>query len=236
MHIAIINESILITNADAKTMADACQKQLTDHVLPALNMKEGFCAFYPDKNAIPSNYWIFNILDTPTQAGALGYHTIESSGLIDAFVFAQPVLSNGGVVLYDPTNPQNVSVASVLSHEVVECTADPYTNSYCDFKNQSFAYELCDSVQSQSYVINVDGQNVSVSDFVLSSYFDPEGVAPFNYMNTLHAPFTIAPGGYSIVRSGGPSTETEVFGDKMPEWQREQKKTVFSRFCRRVSK
>lgn len=236
MHIALINESTLVSNADAKTMADACQKQLTEHFLPAWNMKEGFCAFYPDKNVIPSNYWVVNLLDSPTQAGALGFHSVDNDQ-VDAFIFAQPVLSNGGVVLYDLSNPQNVSVASVLSHEILEMAGDMYANTYCDFGNKSYAQEMCDAVQGNSYVLNVDDQNVSVSDFVHQSYFDPQATAkdmPFNHLNTLTAPFSLAPGGYMIVRSSGPGSETQVFGDIMPEWVKETKKTDFARFARRT--
>jgi hypothetical protein len=233
MLISVINQSTLVSNADAEIMTMACNEQLQRDVLPALNIREGTIQFFADKTKVPSNAWVFNILDSPAQAGELGFHTIEASGLIDAFIFAQPVLSNGGVVLYDMTNPQNVSVASVLAHEAIEAIGDPFANSYCDFNGKSFAYEFCDAVQSQSYTINVNGHNVSVSNFVYASYFDPEGTAPFDHLNTLTAPFTIEPGGYMIVRSGGPSTETEVFGDKMPCWQREQKKGEFSRFAYR---
>jgi roadblock/LC7 domain-containing protein len=236
MHIALISQSTLVSNTDAKTIADACQAQLTNDFLPAWNMKEAFCAFYPDKSVIPSNYWVVNLLDNPTQAGALGYHSVDNDE-IDAFVFAQPTLSNGGVVLYDMTNPQNVSVASVVSHEILEMAGDMYANTYCDFGNKSFALEACDAVQGNSYIVSVDGKNVSVSDFVYMSYFDPQATIsdrPFNHLNTLTAPFSIAPGGYQIVRASGPGSETQVFGDAMPEWVKETKKTAFARFALRT--
>jgi hypothetical protein len=174
-------------------------------------------------------------MDDSTQAGALGYHS-EDNDLIDAFIFAKPVLDNKGVVLHDPTNNQNVSVASVLSHEVCEMFGDPFANFWADgpalAQGSSYALELCDAVEGDSYDIKLTcGDLVSVSNFILPQWFNAQGTAkdaPFDYLGKLSKPFTMTPGGYMIVRNG-PGTEQQIFGAHMPDWKVSQKKSVFAR-------
>ena len=97
---------------------------------------------------------------------------------------------------------------------------------------------MCDPVEQVGYGIIIDGIEVSVSDFVFPAYFNPQSSlptnAPLNYLNTLTKPFTILPGGYSIQRTNGPGSETQVFGELMPIWRIEMKKSQFSRFKRRT--
>lgn len=228
MLIAVINESTLVTNAQIDTMCKAIQIQLNLHVLPAWNMKAGTIQFYADKNKVPGYAWVVNMLDNSTQAGALGYHAVDSDK-VDAFIFAGPVLQNGGVVLHDPTNPQNVSVASVLSHEVCEMVGDRFANFWADGPGvvasdgqtyTEYALELCDPVEGNSYpiLVNVSGAfvPVSVSNFVFPSWFNQEATsinAPFDYLNLLKAPFTMTAGGYMIVRQSG--NYQQVFGEKV---------------------
>lgn len=229
MFIAVINQSTMVSNADVNTMCQAIQIQLNLHVLPAYNMKAVTIKFYADPTKAPGYAGLVSILDNSTQAGALGYHS-EDGDKVDAFIFAQPVLNNKGVVLYDSTNPQNVSVASVLSHEVLEIVGDRYANGWSDGptlkQGGEYAQELCDPVEADSYAVSVDGVNVSVSNFVFPAWFNPEATKtsnmPFDYMKKLSAPFTMTPGGYMIVRKGG--TPTQVFDDKMPEWKKNLKK------------
>lgn len=229
MLIAVINQSTMVTSADVNTMCEAIQIQLNLHVLPAYNLKAGTIKFYPDATKVPGYAWIMSVLDNSTQAGALGYHS-EDNDKVDGFIFAQPVLSNAGVSLYDPSNPQNVSVASVLSHEVCEMVGDRYANGWSDgppiTQGSEYAQELCDPVESDSYAISVNGVKVSVSNFVFPSWFNPEAVAPtnlpFDYLGKLTAPFTMTKGGYMIVRQSG--NASQVFGEEMPEWKREMKR------------
>src|SRR5208283_2807362 len=98
MLIAVINQSTLVTNDQVNTMCQAIQIQLDLHVLPAWNMKAGTIKFYTNAATIPGYAWVVSMLDDSTQAGALGYHS-EDNDKVDAFIFAQPVLSNGGTAL-----------------------------------------------------------------------------------------------------------------------------------------
>jgi len=224
MLIAVINESTMVSDSDVDTMCKAIQIQLNLHVFPAWNMKSGTIQFYADKNKVPGYAWLIHILDTPTVAGALGYHS-EDNGKVDAFIFCQPVLSNAGVVLYDINNPQNVSVSSVLSHEVLEMVGDKFADFWADgpsiAQGSEYALELCDPVEGDSYSVLVGTQPVSLSNFVFPSWFNQQATAanmPFDYLHKLSAPFTMTAGGYMIVRQSG--NVSQVFAAGMPEWKK----------------
>lgn len=224
MLIAVINESTLVTNDQCNLMCQAIQIQLNLHVLPAWNMKSGSIQFYADKTKVPGYAWVVSMLDNSTQAGALGYHA-EDNDKVDAFIFAGPVLQSGGLVLFDPVKQQNVTVASVLSHEVCEMVGDRFAGFWSDGPPvvasdgqtyTEYALELCDPVEGDSYAITVGTQKVSVSNFVFPSWFNAEATdlnKPFDYLGKLTKPFSMTPGGYLIVRQSG--NYQQVFGEKV---------------------
>ena len=112
MLIAVVNQSTLVTNDEVNTMCKAIQVQLNLHVLPAWNMKAATIQFYASAAKVPGYAWIVNMLDNSTQAGALGYHSLDNDK-IDAFIFAAPVLQNGGAVMsYNPANPTQYLVSA----------------------------------------------------------------------------------------------------------------------------
>jgi hypothetical protein len=238
MLIAVINESTMVTNAQVQTMCQAIQIQLNLHVLPAWNMKAATITFYADKTKVPGYAWVVSMLDTTTQAGALGYHE-EDNDVVDAFIFAQPVLTNGGAVMvYNPANPGQYLVSSTLSHEVCEMIGDRFANAFVVGANGTTMYcqELCDPVEDGTYAITVAGQSIGVSNFIFPSWYNPEATvkanAPFDYMSKLKAPFTMTAGGYIIEATM--SNETQVttqkkFGEKMPQWRKDYVNGVFYR-------
>ena len=240
MLIAVINQSTLVTNAEVQTMCQAIQIQLDLHVIPAWNMKAGTIAFYSDATKVPGYAWVVNVLDNSTQAGALGYHSLDND-LVDAFIFSQPVLSNGGVVMvFDPTNPGQYTVSATLSHEVCEMVGDRYANGFSVGttipQGSLYAQELCDPVENDSYAITVGTTQVAVSNFVFPSWFNPEAVPsknlPFDYLKKLSAPFTMDAGGYMIVASlsnEGQVTAEHVFNESMPQWRRDYVKSELYR-------
>jgi hypothetical protein len=258
MLIAIVNHSARVTNADVNLMTLAVQKQITLHAAPAWNQKTATIKFYADAAKVPGYAWRVDIFDSPTIAGALGYHS-EDNDVIDGFIFVNPVLDNGGVVLYDAHNPQNVSVSSVLSHEVLEMFGDRFASFWADgpriTQGSQYALELCDPVESDSYEIDVTVDavihKVSVSNFVFPSWFNPEGTfslnAPFDYLKKLTRPFSMTPGGYMIVESAygvkqvfghhdihsykGPTGRDLhlVMDNAMPAWKKELKKSDWYR-------
>jgi hypothetical protein len=176
MLIAVCSQSKLVSNADVNTMTMAVQNQLNLHVFPAWNMKGGTIEFHSDPTTVPPNAWVVNVMDNPTQADALGYHSIDND-MVDAFIFAEPVLSNGGVALCDNSNPNNVSVASVLSHEVCEMVGDIYANSFCDHTDgKSYALELC--FTGDTLIPLLDGTKHKIEDLAKLSEFWVYGCTP----------------------------------------------------------
>lgn len=240
MLIAITNSSTKIQNSDVEIMCKAAQIQLDIHVAPAFGAKSSVIKFYSDAGQIPNWAWVITLIDDDTSVpNALGYHT-ESFDKVQGFVMVNPVLQNNGVILYDQNNPQNISVSSVLSHEILETFFDRYCGFWADgpaiAQGSEYSCEICDPVQGDSYVINVSGTNVSVSNFVFEAWFNAQAKAPdnmpFDFLKKLTGPFQMSKNGYMVVRNG-PGTEQQVFGELMPEWQKEIKKKEFSRASRR---
>lgn len=242
MLIAITNNSTLVKDADLDTICQAIQIQLDLHVLPAWNLKAGTISFYADATKVPGYAWNISVIDDDTQVpGALGFHQEETSGKIDGFIMAKPILDNGGSVLtFDPKNPGNYTVSGTISHEAIETIGDRFTNCYYDCGGTSWCGELCDPVEQIGYGIMVGTQNVAVSDFVFPNFFNPYAKlpesSPLNYLKTVKEPFTILAGGYAIERTGGPGTEQQVFSETYPAWKKELKKKSFTRANRIVSK
>lgn len=241
MEIAILNKTKSVNDAQLTTIAEALSAQLKLHVEPAWGLTGNSVSFYADEKKVPGHAWVLNVIEDDTQVeGALGYHE-EVSDKIVAYVMTQPILSNGGKIMdFDPASPGAYTVSGTISHEVIEMLGDRFTNSYCDYGDTSFCQELCDSCEEIGYGYKTkNGTNVALSDFTFPAYWNPQSTmanAPFNYLNTMTAPFTILAGGYSIERKGGPGTEQQIFGEAMPQWRRECKQKSFSRGGRRVSK
>jgi hypothetical protein len=246
MLIAVINESTLVTDAEISLACQAIQIQLNLHCAPAWEGQSASIKSFlsSEKAKIPGYAWVASVLDNPTTAGALGYHSDDpdgyGGGLIDAFIFCQPIFGSGGVALYDASNPQNVSVSSVLSHEILEMYGDRFANGFSMgpqiTQGNLYAQELCDPVQDQSYNIVVNGNNVSVSNFIFPAWLNPNSKlpenAPIDYLNKLTKPFTITSGGYMIVASinnEGQVTGQHIFGETVPQWRKDYVKNEFYR-------
>lgn len=240
MLIAVINQSTLVNNTDIAIMCQAIQTQLNLHVLPAWNIKAATITFYADPKKVPGYAWTVSMLDNSTQAGALGYHSLDNDK-IDAFIFAAPVLQNGGAVMvFDPSNPDQYTVSATLSHEVCEMVGDRYAGDFAFgpqiAEGNLYCRELCDPVENDSYGVKVGATTVAVSNFVFPSYFNPQATvalnAPFDYLKKLTAPFTMDAGGYMIVASldnEGQVTAKRIFDAKMPEWRRDCVRAKFYR-------
>ena len=228
--IDVINLSQRISDADAKLMKEAVAQQLALHVCPAWNVPVPQLNFVSKQAA---SGIIMSIEDQPDVDGALGYHT-DMNNLPSGYVFVAPVLDNYGVSLYDASNPQNTSVASVLSHEVLELLIDPDACEWRDDNGTLYAYEICDACESNSYVINVGGADVSVSNFVLPDWFVVGSKGPYDYMKMLTSPFQIDAGGYAVIDRNG--SQEQIFGDKFLAWKKTLKSGNFSRYTKRTTK
>jgi hypothetical protein len=226
MRIAVLNQSQRVTDADVATMCAAVDRQVKQHFCPAWN-RLPVDVFFAHSRSDAEGSLVVVVLDKPDVDDALGYHE-ETGDVPDGKIFVSPVLDNGGVVLCDVARPDKTSVASVLSHEVLEALGDPDTNLYADgpaiAQGSEYAVEVCDPVEADSYVVQVPdaptGTPVAVSNFVLPAWFDPEspeGVAT-DYLALLKSPFQLRSGGYMVVRHG-PGTEEQVLGMRYAGWK-----------------
>jgi hypothetical protein len=245
MLIAVINQSTMVSNANAATMCMAIQIQLDLQVLPAWNMKAATIQFYPDATKVPGYAWLVAIRDNSTVAGALGYHS-EDNDKIDAFIFAEPVLSNGGaVMLYNAANPTQYTVSGTLSHEVIEMVGDRYANAFVvgtqTSQGNMYALELCDPVEAVNVPVSVSGVRISCSNFLFPSYFNIQATlplnAPFDYLGRLTKPFSLDTGGYYLIATltgEGQVSAKHIFDDAMPQWRRDMKTQKFARSGKRA--
>jgi hypothetical protein len=234
--LAIVNKSTRVSNNDVATMTRACATQLRLHAAPLWGLLPIPVIYYPDTAHIPPSAVVLGVFDDSDQEGALGWHTEDPDGTQYGRVFAGPVLDNGGNAL---TN--TLSVASVLSHEVLEWFVDPRCNGWWD--NGSgvlYAAEVCDPVESDSYVINVThgtaaATPVTVSNFVTPAWGDPQAHqgAMLDYMQRCSKPFRMSKGGYVITRTA--AGEKSTFGEKYPEWRAALKTSITGRSTRRVA-
>ena len=229
--IAILNQSTVVQNSDVKLIAAAIDKQLRKHFGPAWGASGWSCAAYvSNPGAVPASAYQLVILDDADQAGALGYHDVDPNGKPYAKVFAKTVLDNGGDI-YASAN----SVSVTCSHEALEIAGDPPAAYWASMPDGNLvALELCDPVEVDAYAISVGlfPKAVMVSNFALPAYFDgSESGAKYDYLGTLTAPFTMSPGGYQIVMSGG--TVSQKFGAAYPKWKKAGKRFIAARTARR---
>lgn len=144
--------------------------------------------------------WLFVYMDNADIASALGYHDLTVKG--------QPVSK----VFVADTLRAKESVSVTACHELCEMVIDPLANLWAqDLKGTFWAYEMCDAVEEDTFMVD----NIPMSNFVHPSYFEPfdhpKGTK-FDHLGLLKAPFTIRPGGYSIVNKGGKAQN--IFGSK----------------------
>jgi len=229
MLIAILNQSTLVSNADATAMTEAIAAQVRLDAAPLWDRAPAAVIFYTDPGAVPATAHGIAIVDTiqDQPQGVLGFHTEDQGGKLWGVVAAKPELDNGG-----KTITGDWSVSSVLSHEVLEMFVDPNCNLWANNGTGSaYSFEVCDPVEAPTYEVS----GVSVSNFVTPSWFDPlAGLsAQFDKLGHLAAAFSILKGGYVVYESAG--KEQQQFGDEFPAWRKEMKTGPMARTRRRLA-
>jgi hypothetical protein len=217
----VTNKSTRVSDIDVEAMTAAVAKQVSEHFAPAWALPASPVSYISSK-ATPSDGALLTVVDDPDQPGVLGWHTEGEQGVIFGYVFAAPVLDNGGEVLTGAT----YTVAATLSHEVLETIVDPHVNLWASGPdNWVISPEVCDPVENGSYEI----AGVSVSNFVTPAWFDAQAAdgATFDYLRRVTKPFEMDKGGYYVHFSGG--KPSQVFGDEVPGWRRQTKSNVKSR-------
>lgn len=220
-----MNKSTRVSNADVETMTRACAAQLDHHVAPLWGRTPTPVVYTESaKTAAPGTVVIY-VTDTTDVKDALGYHTENAGDCEMGIIAAGPVLDNGGDTL-----TKQLSVASVLSHEVCEWFIDRNCNLAADTGHgYAVSYEVCDPVESDSYPIPVlargasTATEVTVSNFVLPAWFDPQAASTeqFDYLKHCTRPFELTKGGYIVEIKEGKASQ--VFGEEFPTWRRELK-------------
>lgn len=242
------NKSTVVVNGDVQLMIEACNQLMpavaTAWNVSCPIVKFGTAV---DKQANVQTNWLFHIVDVDPNGveGALAYHTVEND-LVDGYILAKTIIDNSGVVLYGgATNPNQETIASALFHELVEALGDPECNSWWSnttgqitdqygnplvdqngnaITNANFcAAELCDPVQGNvvPVTINYKGKvlTIGLSDFVLPAWSENNNTTgPYNYLRTLSAPFTLAPGSYVVYEDAINGTQAQAFANLTPEW------------------
>lgn len=202
----VVNHSTLVTDTDAQTMTAAVNHQMRRDVEPAWHLPRTPVTY---TTTPPRGARVIILVDTADDPQALGYHT-EIGAAQSGVVGCKPELDQGAHPLAGP-----YSVASILSHEVLEMAVDGRCNLWADTgRGLLVALEVGDPVQSDHY--DIDG--VTVSDFVFPAFFDPlsPAGAKLDQLGLVRTPFTLRPGGYWIQLRGGQATQT--FGEAMPDW------------------
>jgi hypothetical protein len=233
MFVVVQNHSTRFSDADAQLAVRAVAHQVRYDVAPVWGAKTASVVFLPKDAAVPAGSYAIGIYDNADQADALGYHSEEADGTVYGKVFVSPVLDNGGTALTG-----ELSVAAVLSHEVLETFVDPHVQLWAsDGGDGLYAYEVCDAVEDGAYAVTVGGKKVSVSNFVLPSYFDAQTPAgeKVDFLGQLTRPFEISKGGYAVKITLGRDTKVnQVFGERFPEWKKASKKHPLARLARRA--
>jgi hypothetical protein len=206
------NACFVLTNDDAgDDVTDAVLAQIAaaiDYVL-AHSFRDAYGGAYTCQSAaqaLPPNGPAVTVTLKASSdvAGAAGYH---DDGGIYCFRDGLPSLTSG-----------DFAFSVVISHEIFEAAGDPGANRWADSGTGSeYALELCDAVEGFSFTPECPptdpGAGVSVSDFLLPSFFDPSGVRPFSRCDKPTAPLSTAPDSgadYQIVRSVNENGDQQV--------------------------
>lgn len=189
----------------------------------------------PERTKVPEGAEVIVFAGKPPMGedGVLGEHWLEH-GRARGMVYAEYELENGGGI-YEAGAPGTTSVAAVGLHELLELLVDPTINVWWDgpvvAHNRSYAMvagEVCDPVEGPHQ--KIDG--IDLCNYVTPAWFNIDakeaGITYFDAIGQLHAPFSMLPEGYLVVRDA-PGKEHEVFGEHMPEHRRKLKAWSWAR-------
>lgn len=182
----VLSQSTVITAVALNQAVNAIQTQLTTQFSPIWDVDltlQIVTVLDPTKETMI-------VVDDPTQADALGYHTLLPNTTIPrGFVFARLAIALG------------LPWQAILSHEVLEQAVNPFLQEAWvgTWKGvpAALAYEVNDPCQADSYLIG----GIKVSNFVCPAWFDESASigTRMDWMGLLTAPCTLRLGGYQAV-------------------------------------
>jgi len=226
---AWMNRATNLTMAQAATIVRALQMQQTEFAQcwPDLDPCSPLLFTDEDDTKLPEGCYPCVFVDNPDIAGVLGYHSVTAGGRYFARIFVDLLLKEG---------TWNQSVSSCASHENLELQGNPTclkgVIGPVRPEGSRYQYELCDPVEEDYYTKRVDGVDVSVSNFVLREYFDPNkpNGSRVDYLGTCPGPFQLAPKGYMLVSKDGLELPTPIYGERPPSPERIERKKLGHRF------
>jgi hypothetical protein len=214
----VVNQSTVITDSEVIKMVAALNQ-----ILPAFardwKMMTVPASIIPNSQPLLTGSSVLNviIMDDTDIPGTAGYHNLYN-GTATVKVFANTIITGGGTILYEDTRTK-ATVSQVLTHEVLEALIDPKCTQWQlnPSTGTMYALEVGDPVNGNVKVVRLnDGTRVTVTDWVLPAWYDVQNtIGPYNTLDTLSAPFTLAPTGYLMTTSGG--SVTYVYGAAVPE-------------------
>ena len=196
--IAFINESHLVTDAEARDLMDALQIQVSKHFAPVWGV-DAALRFFKKGGPVPGGYWWLVLLDNSDQAGDLGYHDLTSEGMPLGKVFVKADIQNKS------------SWTNTASHELLEMLIDPDVNlAVLDQTTKKtgilYSYEVCDACEDDSFgyiiITPKTRARILVSDFVYPSWFQSfkhPASTKFDYKGHISKPFQLLLNGYAQV-------------------------------------
>ena len=216
--LSVVNQSTAVTDADVIKMVSGLNQVIptfaNDWKVPSV-----IAAPLSKTAALPTGPNALNVLimDTTDIPGTTGYHTLYD-GTATVKIFAGTIIAAGGVSLYEDTRTKP-TVSQVLCHEVLEALIDPKCTQWLlnPSTGSMYALEVGDPVDGNVKMVRLaDGTRVTVSDWLLPAWYDVQNtVGPYNTLDTLSAPFTLAPAGYVMTTSAG--NVGYIYGSAIPE-------------------
>ena len=185
--IYIVNQSTVVSGTTLANYTSGVQAQLNNHVFPSWKVNANLI-IVASTSDIPSGNWYLLVQDNTNTPGTLGYHSLDANGIPYGIIFANTIIQAGLVP------------STTLSHEILEMLVDPFVDSLV-FKQTSnttgtlIYLEVCDPVESNTYVIN----GVTVSDFVFPRWFSPSVGGQYDQLNLVSQSYQLLNGGYSLV-------------------------------------
>lgn len=214
--VAITNASSCLSDAQVEAVLPALQQQVSADFKGYWEI-ECTLEVLPKTQTLTQGWWQIVVVDTPDQAGALGYHELTSQGTPLGKIFAKLELDTGS------------SWTATLSHELLEMLVDPWIN-WCAIGSDGeiYALEVCDAVEADNlgYLIG----DVLVSDFVTPAWFEPTCADRLDFKQHLSKQLELARGGYiSIFNPASGWTQIDARGEsgpRIPSGSRRQRRRL----------
>lgn len=197
MIIALTNESAVVSDAELDVIARAVYHQCRYHFSPAWGHNVPSIVAIPKGSGWPPGDIVVHVKDTSDQPGALGYH--DDTSVVEGFVFAK-------------TDQQYGALLSVtISHEILELLADPDCQRGEQHPSSGYWYalEVGDPVEADAdgYAVTIKdaagaSHTVTVSNFILPSWYKPNAPGPYDHQGQLSKPYEVRSGGYVSIWKG----------------------------------